>query len=973
MNHENFPSKCISEDEAVQKITEIRDTIKESLPNNTDLGAYGKKVWGTLDRSTLDNVDFHGNPEKNSRILYHRLFSRLISAKVCKVQRNIMFLSIAIAFLGSVLSSMEVLLVTKFTNFWIDTERSSIATLESEAQSKLTPLNQRKEVLDQEIRPLVDQELPIPKSTEEEYNRINREIPKISKEYQERIEKKQANLIDLENQLNDIPIRSGLQLLILGSLSAIVIAILCRRVYFPAITEIIITNGDKERIEAKEIVKRVYLRDLKGINVPIDLGTDHYQDLQDVWRHGWLTSQGRPVSSEISVGDFSSDDLRKRADGWTVPNILLSLSVYNFGGAFFAFIFLVIVVLFLTKTNKDKSNLKFKNLEILFNKKSLNNTNNRYIALSLLVVAAIILTGFSFILLFSLVAIAPIIFFALIKFNSYKNPLLVRAFELQLQVPVDASTFIMAGGYPWAKISEEARIRQYRDAVNDISPIFNLGVAEGFLAARNDLYAPSGGMDLNLSFKDLTRHLLVLGGIGSGKTAGVLRPLAKKACEYENIGLVVLDGKGSLPGELANLPNMVVIDPRISKVSLVKGLSPSNLADTISDVVGANTNKGDQFFTDSARDLLRKAAILAQAAGNDYWTLDSISRIALDSYSTPYNAEEDEDSGRETQLAHVSDYLREVLDALGSIYGDTPDPVVDDAVGFFLFDWVQTEEKVKSNILATLRSWLNTLTSHPDLVKWSRTKDDEEDADITLPLSGGKLGILIPDYSYGRGGAVVTALLKARLYERIKQRAEGGNNNNEKPVLFIIDEAQEVATKDDATILAIGRSLNVAVVAATQTIEGVTEKLSEVTAKKWFGIFGSLVALRGRSRQTDEFIANFVGETWRPIIDTAQGISTTQNIEALSVIGVKAAALNQDSLRKINPKKIAVKNQKEFGLSALSSKIAITRLLEAGELSDLLAVPGTALAAVTRAGVTRRDIIRLQFDFPVSDNSDSAN
>ena len=52
-----------------------------------------------------------------------------------------------------------------------------------------------------------------------------------------------------------------------------------------------------------------------------------------------------------------------------------------------------------------------------------------------------------------------------------------------------------------------------------------------------------------------------------------------------------------------------------------------------------------------------------------------------------------------------------------------------------------------------------------------------------------------PAHRYGRAGAVVSALLKAHIFAALKARAErSGLQSNETPVLFIMDEAQEIAT-----------------------------------------------------------------------------------------------------------------------------------------------------------------------------------
>ena len=131
-----------------------------------------------------------------------------------------------------------------------------------------------------------------------------------------------------------------------------------------------------------------------------------------------------------------------------------------------------------------------------------------------------------------------------------------------------------------------------------------------------------------LSLKDLMQHLLVLGGTGSGKTAGVLRPLCKQLGALNGVGLVVLDGKGALPGEVAKLvPDFTVIDPATKKMSLVEGLTPTEIVATVSDLLGRSEGK-DRFFEESAAGLMRHAAVLAQSEGKGSWSLTGIWLIA---------------------------------------------------------------------------------------------------------------------------------------------------------------------------------------------------------------------------------------------------------------------------------------------------------------------------------------------------------
>src|SRR6202023_140443 len=109
------------------------------------------------------------------------------------------------------------------------------------------------------------------------------------------------------------------------------------------------------------------------------------------------------------------------------------------------------------------------------------------------------------------------------------------------------------------------------------------------------------------------------------------------------------------------------------------------------------------------------------------------------------------------------------------------------------------DPKTSSNIVATIMSWLSTITSTPELLRWAKTAAGKDTVDVLSPLKGGRIGILIPEHRYGVAGAVVSALLKARLYSGLKDRAERDwSGTDETPVVFIVDEAQAVATMQDA-------------------------------------------------------------------------------------------------------------------------------------------------------------------------------
>ena len=547
---------------------------------------------------------------------------------------------------------------------------------------------------------------------------------------------------------------------------------------------------------------------------------------------------------------------------------------------------------------------------------------------------------------------------AAVLFVLFPHPLLARRIELEAQEAVEGSAYVAAGGAAWAARQANARADQLAIAANDDKPFVRLGTTTGLLAARGDSYGPNGDRPFGLSLTDLQQHLVVFGGTGSGKTSGVLRPIAVQAAKWANVGLVVMDGKGSLPGELRRLPGMTVIDPATHKISLVAGLDPNTVVDTIANILGGEGDSTENFFVQSASGLLRRAAVIAQALGPDHWTLSRIKTLAFHK------------EARDKALVELEGRPDKVRF----------DPLVVEAREYFTDEWAVMDPKTQSNVAATARAWITTITAHGQLLAWADTKATEEAGDLVMsPLKGGKIGLLVPAHRFGNAGAVVSALLKARIYAGLKARAELADRPaGETDVLFLLDEAQEIATKDDATMLAIGRSLGLGVVAATQTIEGVVAKLGDKTGDKWLTIFGSAMALAGRSPGTDAFMAHRVGTVWRLAVDSIKGLPVKAAIAANVATGITAACRNQLSLveardipgadlaetawtRATQPVTALLKSIVQGGTSSagFETKLGPRPVIEPGEMQTLLAEPNSAVVAVTRGRVPRRDVVRL--------------
>ncbi len=604
-------------------------------------------------------------------------------------------------------------------------------------------------------------------------------------------------------------------------------------------------------------------------------------DLADPWRHGWITADGRPIAAEIGEFDLRSTELVGRCKP----------------------IFFVAVAL------------------------------------------GLVPVGFSAL---ATLALVPILVIAICKALADPPPIGIRARLLDVAAAgtAEGAAWAIAGASRWAERMELARKSQLAVAIADKSPVLALGRATGLLAARGDGFAPSAGLEMALSLTDLMQHLLVLGGTGSGKTAGVLRPLCKQLGALDGVGLVVLDGKGALPGEVVKfIPDLAIIDPASKSMSLVEGLSPTEIVAIIADRLGRSEGK-DKFFEESAAGLMRHAAVLVKARDEAAWSLEKIWRMANDGPS------------------------EEVLENV-----DSSIPQVSEAVSFFRDEWPKLDKEVKSSIMATLRAWYTTITGHPDTLKWAMTLAGKSEVDVTSALKGKRIGILAPAHRYGEAGPVVMALLKARIFAAIRDRADRGMAEGETPVVLVMDEAQEVTTRQDALILGIARSLNLAIVASTQTVEGIEARLGPAEAAQFLTLFGSVIALQNRSARTTQVVAARLGASFRPTLDAVPGVPTVRDaVTAQRASGRLAAAKTQravaatiaigegrrvrDLFTAINPFQLfrgTLQGQQERP----HSRVHPAPVMQPDELSELVVEPDTALAILTRARVPRRDVVKL--------------
>lgn len=541
------------------------------------------------------------------------------------------------------------------------------------------------------------------------------------------------------------------------------------------------------------------------------------------------------------------------------------------------------------------------------------------------------------------------------------SPLGMRAMMLDQAVRESGTELLIdKAGKAHFQLLEKARSTQISNARKDASPFITLGSSTGLLAERRDPLAPTeAGLPVGLSVEDLSTHLAVLGASGTGKTSGVIRPLTKAWLAGDMGGLLVLDGKGALPLELHGLDDGYrLISPRHGAFNPIANMKPDAVADVLADVLNQDGG-GDRFWADSARLMLRMAAIVLDAHPALPYTIGELQRFCMASVG---------------QRIESLEAIADRIDA---------DPRLAAAANYWIVEMPGMPEKTAGSIVNMVRTWLGNICLHAELGPW--TDSTESHASIEDAMRGAKLGLLLPESEYGIGGVAISALCMRRLYDGVKARGDAWRKlDGHTAVLLAADEVQNLLTRADLETVPVARSLGLHLMFATQNVDGLYKRLDKDGAVQMLGNLASMIALPPRTDDSNAYVVKRVGHVWKASTSGYYGLP-----DAAADLGLYANSGVDRTMREVT-----LHRHSRIGSPRLSYAIGLWHrawapkamswlddlaipddtnqltpkpmlsldlapLVTADELDTLLAQPGTAIAVINRGRVQRRDVIRL--------------
>lgn len=279
---------------------------------------------------------------------------------------------------------------------------------------------------------------------------------------------------------------------------------------------------------------------------------------------------------------------------------------------------------------------------------------------------------------------------------------------------------------------------------------------------------------------DAAQNIVVLGGIGAGKTTRVMQPLLAQLLQQKCGGLL-FDIKGDVKASVAKLSKavgreVITIGPNHSEMNLLKGLTPEVAASFLKSAFMLNdSSPRDSFFIDHAANLC-SSTLGVLSFLPEHYTLQGL-------YNYLYDNE-------------VRENIQSDLEQLTIKLGAKELRVLKTYMSYQDSIFSHFDEKIKSGVKATIAQALAPF-NHPELMD-AFCSHTESGPRMESILDGTVYLVDMPLSKWGLGGKVAYTFIKLRFFNVMQSRVSHEEWDQDRPVFFMCDEYQEIvsASKD---------------------------------------------------------------------------------------------------------------------------------------------------------------------------------
>jgi type IV secretory pathway TraG/TraD family ATPase VirD4 len=331
-----------------------------------------------------------------------------------------------------------------------------------------------------------------------------------------------------------------------------------------------------------------------------------------------------------------------------------------------------------------------------------------------------------------------------------------------------------------------------------------LGQSTGEFTDRSHQAGIAKGQNICLSAKDAAMNILVLGGIGEGKTTSAINPLLLQLLD-QDCGGIIFDIKGNFYKTAQALAQtvgkqIVMVSPTEQKMNLIAGLTPEVAAMMLGAIIRKQSSgdKGDSFWVGQAN-MLCLGALGYLHFVPEHYNLSSL-------YQFIYDQDFREDIEGQLMAKELSDRDQKLYQSYKRQLAS--------------FD--SSREDMKKDIQTTAGNVLNQFM-HPDIQE-SYCSSTEQALNLKEVLDGKVFLINLPQGEYGDCRNTVYKFLKMRWFNVMNRRRDMPDWDQDRMVFFLCDEYQNLITPSpnsamsDSTFWDKSRDTNAIGIVSAQSI-----------------------------------------------------------------------------------------------------------------------------------------------------------
>lgn len=335
-----------------------------------------------------------------------------------------------------------------------------------------------------------------------------------------------------------------------------------------------------------------------------------------------------------------------------------------------------------------------------------------------------------------------------------------------------------------------------------------------------------GEKHVTFSVEDLCRHTIVFGSSGSGKTTRAYNPIMRDMLGRLDAGAFIVAAKVEAVGEAIELARRagreyLLVEPGAPiGLDLLSG-SPDLDASYFRDTFGRVAEDAKR-WVEGAVTRMKNALRMLKAAGHQYYTFDHLTSYCFD------------DKFAATVRVLACDRLRVIPTDCEEAWTIREAMSYEDTrYNMFTPETRRAVQFSVSQLLEPLRDFQlqKTFASRRNLVQ------------VDSVFDGRVIILHVPRTRFERAAQSIYTMAKRRFFTAIENRRADRSLNQDRPVVFGIDEYQLCISESDIQSLGVIRSAGCMVLATTQGVSSlystlprtqVDAALQNFTQKLWF-------------------------------------------------------------------------------------------------------------------------------------------